>query len=271
VVPPGAGFSAWFAKLQEVGRRSWRSALLIMLLGAATPSALLSLLSGATNTVQFMNPSFDRPSDAFTGAGTAVASALIMLVAVFGVAFLTAAAWAAGIWALTREAATGQQVSLGEAFRYGFRRALPLWGWTLLVSLIVVVGICACILPGVYFGFALSLYAFVVVFERGQNPVARSFRLTHLDFGPTLGRVALLFAVVVAYQVVLAVLAGLVGVTGAGIGGPVSPMLSAVTDALSAVLGAPSDVLLLVGLYVTYAELRAREVPLSTPQLHALL
>ncbi|MDM4777965.1 hypothetical protein QTS76_01630, partial [Micromonospora sp. b486] len=48
---------------------------------------------------------------------------------IFGL--LQAVGWAAGTWVVTRQAA-GEPTGLGAAFRYGLRRALGLWGWTLL-------------------------------------------------------------------------------------------------------------------------------------------
>src|SRR6185369_5006881 len=46
VLAPGSSFSAWFAKFQEVAKRSWKSSLIIMLLGVAAPRALVALLGG---------------------------------------------------------------------------------------------------------------------------------------------------------------------------------------------------------------------------------
>ena len=111
------------------------------------------------------------------------------------VGLVQAVGWAAGTWVITQQAA-GQPASLDAALRYGLRRALGLWGWTLLVSLLIGIGFCFCVLPGIYLAFALSMAGPVYLFER-HNPIGRSFRMFHDRLGLLLGRVALVAVAVI--------------------------------------------------------------------------
>jgi hypothetical protein len=168
--------------------------------------------------------------------------------------------WAAGTWAATRDAA-GQPAPLGAALAYGVRRAPRLWLWTLLSGLIVLVGVCMCILPGVYFAFALALVGPVFLFER-RNPIGRSFELFHGRFGMVLGRLALVSALLIAGGVAASLVAELVLLVAAG-GSPFGQVdLSAgsvLAYTLSAVVAVPLAVVQLAGFLVTYAEQRCNE------------
>lgn len=167
-----------------------------------------------------------------------------------------------------RRQALGQQVRLGAALRYGLRRALGLWAWTLLSTLIITAGMCACLLPGIYFAFALSLAGPVFLFER-SNPIGRSFRMFHARLGLVLGRVALVAAVPIAGAVAVRLVQdlGMLAV-GAGPGSGVGLSVGAVAvTAVTALLNLPISVAQLVGLVVTYAEQRGWEAPVRTAQL----
>jgi hypothetical protein len=270
VLPPGVMFGAWFAKVQEIARRSWRSVLIITGVGIAGPYALLNLIETVTRVSSYFGPgAVTKASDFANAMGSLLFGLFITVVFAIGASFVAAAGWAAGVWALVQEAATGRPANVAEAFRYGMRRAASLWLWTILVGLLTFVGICLCILPGVYVAFATSLFGMVAIFERGQNPIARSFRLTHANFGATLGRIAVLFGLYFVYALVLGVIFGVIqaGVAFGSHGSFTFNVVSGILSAVETMLTAPAYAFILIGLLPTYAELRAREAPLSTAQL----
>jgi hypothetical protein len=265
VTPPGAGVSGWFARATGVARRSWRSLLLITLATQAVPGAVTGLaVLAATPAAR----------SASTGGPTAAAQAGPMLgelltfmgvVSVLAVlaSLLQSVGWAAGTWALTREA-LAEPVRVAAALRYGVRRALGLWGWTLLAGLIIMVGACACVLPGIYAAFALSLTGPIFLFER-VNPIGRSFRIVHSRLAMVLGRVGLVAAVVIGGSLAVGVLEN-VGLLAVGANAGLSVGAGVVT-VLAALLNLPLYAAQLVGLVITYAEQRGWEGPVNSAQL----
>jgi hypothetical protein len=217
----GAGVGGWISRITATIRRSWRSLFAIFTLTQALPGLLLAVLVllgvGGAGVSDFAfrfeeDGSLVLP-EAF--AVLALAAALSSLVAMV----LQVVGYGAATYATTREAA-GIQVRLGEALRYGVRRCLGLLGWILLagllylLALVAVVG-CAVGLTGggissgvVMLAFVVSIpisvYAWMLIamigpaylFERG-NALGKGFRLVHGGFGLVLGRLFLLFLVLV--------------------------------------------------------------------------
>lgn len=265
-------FSSLFERMGSILKRSWRSLLAIQAIGTLVPAAVMLVVVLATGVGGFL---YANPAGYGTGQLTEeqlsellslfVGVSIVVVLVALASAYINAVAWAASIWTLTRQAA-GEPAPLGEAFRYGFRRGLPLFGWNLLAGLCIAVGALCCILPGVYLGVALSLIAPIVVFE-GGNAFSRSFRLTHSRFWPTAGRVVLLYLVYFGYSLVVSLPNNLAGVpTGDAAAQLALPM---VMQLITTALVVPATVVLVVGLTVIYTELRSREQPLSTPQLAA--
>ncbi|PWR05891.1 hypothetical protein DKT68_24550 [Micromonospora acroterricola] len=273
VTPPGGGLNGWFDRCLGAVRRGWRLLLPILLLTQVLPAAVLSVFAlGLDPSAKWETTAVDGttslPDTFFTDLATMF---LVLIGGSLLVGFVQAVGWAAGTWVITRQAA-GEPVGLGEALRYGLRRALGLWGWTLLMGVIIGLGICFCLLPGIYLAFALSMAGPVYLFER-QNPIGRSFRMFHDRLGLLLGRVALVAAVVIVGTLVPGVLEG-VGSAPFGVD-PLATPGSAVgvvlVIALSAVLVLPAHLAQLVGLLVTYAEQRAHEGPVNSAGLAAEL
>jgi hypothetical protein len=266
VLPPGSLFSAWFAKVIEVAKRSWKSALIICLIGIAAPQALVDLIgtaAGWSATVSVTSLS--------AALGSLLVGLLLTLVLSVAACYVAAAGWAAGTWALVREASTGQPADLSQAFGYGFKRAGGLFPWTILAALAVGIASVCFVLPGVYLAFGFSMFGFVAVFERGVNPLGRSFKLTHnsVTIGPTLGKVGILIGVYLVYTSVIGLIFGAFALAvSIGSGGVVEGIGSGFVQAVATLLSAPAFAVLLIGLLPTYAELRARETPLSTAQLN---
>ncbi|MCX4389206.1 DUF3824 domain-containing protein [Micromonospora peucetia] len=269
VTPPGAGVSGWFDRCVGAVRRGWRLLLPILLLTQVLPAVAVSVLTLVVDPSAKWEESMTDDSAALPD--TFLADLGVMLAVVLGgtlvFGLVQSLGWAAGSWVVARQAA-GQPVSLGAALSYGARRALGLWGWTLLMSVIIGIGVCFCVLPGIYVAFALSMAGPVYLFER-QAPIGRSFRMFHDRLGLLLGRVALVAAAVI-------VGGGLAGMV-EGIGGlpfGTTPLESPgtavgvfVVTLLGAVLALPTHLAQLVGLVVTYAEQRAHEGPVDSARL----
>jgi hypothetical protein len=274
VNPPGAGFQGWLRLVQETGKRSWKSVLIISLLGISLPYAIVAIAGAVTNVSTYANLNVTQAGSAFTGLATVLGGLAIVLVLSIAASFVAAAGWVAGTWAITREAATGTPADVRAAFSYGFSRALGLWGWLILVGLMVGVGRVCCVLPGVYLAFATSMFGFVAVFERGQNPIGRSFRMTHNQFGTAIGRIAASAVPCLVYYIVFGVLIfgvifGAIALNSAsGVG---YQLTESVLELVRAVVLGPVIGATMIALYVTYAELRATEAPLNTPGLQASL
>ncbi|MCI4062998.1 hypothetical protein MRQ36_10590 [Micromonospora sp. R77] len=272
VTPPHAGVGGWFSRVGGALRRGWRLLLPIMLLTQAVPGAVVSVIGLA------LAPT-GEPTTGPDGAPVlpdgylrdALAFYVTVLVASLLLGLLQNVGWAAGTWVVARQAA-GEPVGFGAAIGYGVRRVLGLWGWSLVTSLLIGVGVCFCVLPGIYAAFALALVGPVYLFER-QNPVGRSVGMFHQRFGLVLGRLALVAAVIVVGALVSFVLES-VGQLPFG-AHPLSASgtaLGAVAVSLVvAVVVVPVNVAQLIGLVVTYAEQRAHEGPVNAARLAAEL
>ncbi|WP_174536257.1 hypothetical protein [Micromonospora chalcea] len=272
VNPPHAGIGPWFARCWGALRRGWRQLLPIVLLTQVIPATVIGVLtliiSPDSQMATAPNGAPTLP-DGFWAETLGFYGAILFAGLIFGA--LQAMGWAAGTWVIARQAA-GEPAGLGAAFRYGLSRALGLWGWTIVVSLLVTLGACFCLLPGLYAALALALFGPVYLFER-RDPVGRSWQMFHSRFGMVLGRVMLVVAALVAATLLDVVLSGInVQVFGVEPMGAVGTAIGAVTiTVLSAVVAAPTYLVQQVGLVVTYAEQRAQEGPVTAAQLAAEL
>ncbi|MDG4791488.1 hypothetical protein O7626_37300 [Micromonospora sp. WMMD1102] len=260
-----------------MARRGGRPLLWIVLLTEVLPTAAVGL---AMLPLQPRPPAVSPSGEPLPGELQGFWGDLLLLVGIVLAVGLVAGlvqclGWAAGTWVITRQA-TGQEVALGAALRYGLRRAPGLFGWSLLAGLLVLAGLCACFLPGVYLAFATSLVGPIYLFER-RNPIGRTFQLAHARFGMVLGRVAAVAAVVLGGGLVLAVLESIVtlgpaaATPGEMFAPPAVSAVSVVSTLVSSVLGAPLQLALLVGILVTYTEQRGHEAPVNSARLAAEL
>ncbi|MEV6691875.1 hypothetical protein AB0M35_10465 [Micromonospora sp. NPDC051196] len=273
VTPPGAGLGGWFTRCLGAVRRGWHLLLPILVLTQVLPAGALSVLGlvfdpSASWEAELAADSAALPAnfgvDMAKWMGVLIGGSLI-----FGL--VQCIGWAAGTWVITRQAA-GEQVTLGAALGYGLRRALGLWGWMLIFTLIVTVGFCLCFLPGVYAAFALAMAGPVYLFER-RDPIGRSHRMLRDRLGLLLGRVALTIAAVIGIGLVASLVEAVVlvpfGVTPFEAAGTAVGAILAIF--VVALLGVPAYLAQLVGLVVTYAEQRAHEGPVNSGQLAAEL
>ncbi|MEU5782513.1 hypothetical protein [Micromonospora lupini] len=245
-----------------------------MLLTQVLPAAVFSIVllgvdpSPAWEAQAQMDPAAGLPDNfAVTLAtliGALVGSSLL-------IGLVQAVGWAAGSWVITQQA-TGRHGSLDSALRYGLRRALGLWGWTLLISLLVGIGSCCCVLPGIYLAFALSLAGPVYLFER-QNPIGRSFGMFHARLGLVLGRVAVVGGAVIVGTAVPGFIesAGTAAFGADPFASPGTAVGAVAVIAVTALLALPAHLAQLVGLLITYTEQRAHEAPVNGATLAAEL
>ncbi|MGC5331424.1 DUF3824 domain-containing protein [Micromonospora sp. DT62] len=269
VTPPGAGVNGWFGRCVGAVRRGWRLLLPILLLTQVLPALVVSMLSLVVDpSAKWEESMAGDPAalpDTFLTDTVVLLSVVLGSALIFG--FVQSLGWAAGTWVVTRQAA-GQPVSVGAALSYGARRALGLWGWTLLMSVIIGLGVCLCVIPGIYFAFALSMAGPVYLFER-QHPIGRSFRMFHDRLGLLLGRVALVGAAVIVGGGAAGMVEG-IGALPFGTTPLESPGTAVgvlVVTLVGAVLALPTHLAQLVGLVVTYAEQRAHEGPVDSARL----
>jgi hypothetical protein len=262
VTPPNGGIGGWFTRLFETVGRSWRSLLLIAWTTQALPLVLYGVIAAwYTHRLVVIPPA---GSSASPRLDTSVLATLVplILVVVIAASYLSSVGQAATVRAITGQAA-GRQVPLGAALGYGFRHGLRVWAWSVLYGLIVTVGLCACLLPGLYLALAGCLYTPVALYRRGMNPISTSFSLIHRNFGTALGRMILLVLMVFGVRTVLAIPGGIAS----GVSTTAGYLVGAVMD----VATAPLALLLTVGSVLLFADAWARQQPTSTAELDAAL
>jgi hypothetical protein len=262
VTPPAEGFAGWSRRLVAMVRRNWRRIITISLVTYAVPLGVLAALAGlaAPRIETVVNP--DGAATPHVDMGSVGRFLLVVFAGAIVIGYLNGVAGAAAVWSVTRDA-VGQPAPLADALRYGLRNGPRLWGWTLLYSLIVTAGFCACVLPGVYVAVAGCLYVPIALYERGNGPISTSFSMVNRNYFPALGRMIALVGLIYAVRLVLSV--PILFVTAAN--RVVGQVLSGVVD----VVTAPLTILVTLGTVVLYAELRARNYPITSASLAAAL
>lgn len=272
VPPPYGGLRPAWERLKHLLSVSGRPVMLILLLTFALPQLAQAIVVGmALDGIETVGGGFVLPGEDnldAAGFGALTAGTIVVGVALFAVITLVASiGWGASIWAIT-QAATGAAVTVPDALAAGARRMFPMFGWYLLYSLMVAVGILACLLPGIYLAVAGCLFSFAVMYEPGRNPLGRSFSLVHKAFGAVLGRALLLILFMSGVLMVLGLCLGFALVGG---GEPAGFGAELFVDGLLTLAMVPLYAVLLTGLLLTYTQVRARQETVSTGQLHAAL
>jgi hypothetical protein len=272
VLPPGSTYGAWFSTVMEVAKRSWKSALIIAAIGIAAPLAIVSLISYTMNVGGMLSVFgfFSHPGFGFIGFLGALFVKLLLLVAA---AFVTSAGWAAGSWALVQEAKTGRSANVSAAFQYGLQRAMRLFPWAVLAGIAFFIGYLVLWVPVLAVGFGLSMFGFAATFENTPNPLVRSVTMLVRSIGSSLARVATVLGIYLVYYWIVSAFFGLLTLPGQIFGGGSfgAHLLSGIIWMIGTVVLAPGFAFLLIGLFVTYGELRAQEGPTSTDTLAAEL
>jgi hypothetical protein len=273
--PPGAyvadplispDYGGWWQRGIAVAKIAWRQILVLQ--------AIVAVLTFTVQTVAGAWQSFalrdlERASDAGRDPdfGTFFAGTALVLVGSVVVALVAMLATLAVV-RIVVVAATGGQPNVGEALAGAARRVFPMLGWGILAGLLTVVGICACIVPGLYFAAVFLVLAPVVAIERG-NAISRCFKLFHGDVGASLARIATLLGITVGVSIV----AGIIGFIGGAAAPPATASTgaliasAAVTAAFGAVIGGALRILTDPLTVAAYADMRARVEPLSSAML----
>jgi len=259
-------YSGWWRRGVSLAKLAWRQILVLQ--------AIVGVLTFTVQTVAATWQSFAlRDIDRATAAGqdpdlgSIVAGTGLVLVASLVVALVGMVATLAAV-RIVVEAATGGQPDLGAALGGAVRRLFPLLGWGILSGLLVVVGLCACLVPGLYFVAVLLVLAPVVALERG-NAIGRCFKLFHGDLGASVARTATILGMVVGVSVVGGIITGIASLAAppetASTGAFVAS--AAVSSGFGVVIGGALRILIDPLTVAAYADMRARIEPLSTGML----
>ena len=261
-------YSGWWQRGVSVAKAAWRPLLVLQAIGAVIglalrgPAALfqatsfgsVSSFGGPTTTDRTVNP-----VKLLAGVGLGLVGTVL--------AVLVAALVTLAVVRVTIVTVTGGRATVGEALHGALPRVLPLIGWQLLAGLIIVGGICLCLLPGLYFAAVFLVLPVVVTLERG-GVIARCFRLFHRDLGASLARVATVGGIWIAGGVVASAVAG--GVLAGASSRNLTPALVAstlVATTIAVVVQAALGILLGPLITLAYADMRARVEPLSASVL----
>jgi hypothetical protein len=252
-------YGGWWQRAMAIVKNGLRPLILVQVVGLLVP--LVLQVPAAVLLALAANDLVDTTDAADTG----------QLFAVFGLTFLgvfvaiivSAIVTIAAIQIAT-SVAVGVQPQVGTAIRVALRRAFPLLGWGILAGLLVAVGLCACVLPGLYLACVFTVLPAVVAFER-SNAIGRCFSLFHGSLGPAFGRVLTIIAVSLVAGVAGAAIgrgiesafaAALDNNAGLIAGAVGSTLVSAVFTGAAAILSGPLTL-------TAYADLRSRIEPLN--------
>lgn len=158
------------------------------------------------------------------------------------------------------QAATDRPIAVGAALLDGLRRTPALIGWGIPISLMVVVGLFCCIVPGLYFGAVFTVLPAIVLLERG-NAISRSFQLLHADIGAALGRIVIYYAVSILFVIVQSLFTSAVATIGT------STAVTVASTGVGIVFTLASAVAVTPMVLTAYADMRARREPFSTAYL----
>jgi hypothetical protein len=258
-------YNGWWQRSIAIVKACWRQLLVLQAIGAGVgfllrgPAAVVqALITRDVRTTAPARPDQINFGTIFAGLGLTL---LLVLLAILVTALVTLAAVHVVV-----ATATGGQASVGDALRRATRRVFPLIGWEMLALLIILAGICACVLPGIYLAAVFMVLPVVVAFERA-NAIGRCFTLFHGNLGASLARIATIVAISIGGAIVA-------GVFGAVVTAVLAPPTTVDTGALiagnlvnavvSSVFAAAIGVLTTPMVVTAYADMRARIEPLST-------
>ena len=252
-----ADFSSWMGKIVDAVGRSWRPLILLQLVLAVPLAILLALFehaagsrTGLTVTDSKVHWTFDHPG---TAIGLGVGLGVVALV-------VGALVQLASLWVVIRQAAD-RDCPAKLAFRFAVDRVAPLIGWQIVAGVIIVLGLVALVVPGIYFAVVLipTLLGVVGLERRGLR---RCFELVRGQFFALFGRCCVALLIVAAYSELDQVIVN--GIFGRdATGWDVQLVASA--------LQLPLEVAGLAFLVITYVELRGKRVATSTADLLAEL
>ncbi|GAA0722663.1 hypothetical protein Drose_08925 [Dactylosporangium roseum] len=276
-------YGGWWKRAMAVLKPGWK-----LFAGLQAIGVVMSLLVAIPQALYLLYLQDQLPRANADGTITTTEVDLTPFLAVFGITvvgiFLTFLVQFAITIASNHvgvSIAAGLKPSLGTSLLTAAKRVFPLLGWQLLAGLIVLAGICACVLPAIYLAAVFMVLPAVVTFER-TNVISRCFQLFHRDLGASVSRIATIAGISIGVGIVGAIIAQVVQLGFGGTqaltpdfetGGPmftttvvvgivVSSVISSVLAAAAAAFTAPLTL-------TAYADLRSRVETLSTATLAA--
>lgn len=239
----------------DVYKARWRPLTAIGLLSAAPVALLEAGISLTRNRDPFVQPASATDPQAVALEPATLVPALLSLV-LFSVA-------SAACVHLIAEGREGREVSWGAALRFGSSRAAGVLAASLLVLVVVLLGLFALVVPGIWLAVALALTTPALVLER-LGPVAamrRSFTLVRGQWWRTAAVVGLGAVLAIGIVLVVVVPATTLALATDSLGARVA--ISAIADTIGSALLLPFAVGLLTLLYL---DRRDREAaPFSPP------
>jgi hypothetical protein len=260
-------YNGWWQRTMAIVKSSWKELLTLQLIGAV----FVLILRGPTAIYQQITSrdytNAARGGDNVPSVGPLLAGTGLNFLGILLSLLVAALVTLASVRVIVA-AATGGRATVGEALTRGLNRLLPLIGWQLLASLIIIAGLCACILPGIYFIAVFAVLAPVVAFER-TNAISRCFRLFHGNLGTAVSRVATIIGIYIGLLIVGGIIGAIFTVAMHPTTAPTGTLVVAtlVTTAVAAIVGAAGGVLTGPLTVTAYADMRSKLEPVSTPVL----
>ena len=242
----------WWNRSFRLLQKAWRPLLLVHLI-SVPPLEILTAWAqiAATNDIG-TDPEHITLSD--------LRNVLLLLGVALVVGGLLSAVVSLAGQRILVQAATGRPISVGAALLEGLRRTPALIGWGIPISLMIIVGLFFCIVPGLYFGAVFTVLPAVVLLERGKA-ISRSFQLLHADVGAALGRIVIYYAVSILFVIVQSLFTSAVAAIGT------STAVTVASTAVGIVFTLASAVAVTPMVLTAYADMRARREPFSTAYL----
>jgi hypothetical protein len=149
------------------------------------------------------------------------------------------------------------EMSVADALSLGVRRLLPLFAFSLLYGIVLMLGTLLLLIPGIIFGVSL-MFGFYVVLLEGEGPLA-SLKSSHLlvwgNWWRTLVIVSVATVVMMVAYVLVAFIAGFAVAVG---GGEMETIVQLLELVLVPLLGAAVAPLFYALLLATYRDLKLR-------------
>jgi hypothetical protein len=258
-------YSGWWQRTVGIVKAAWKPLLILQAIGAVV-ALIVRGPAAAYQAVANHDMTAARTAGTTLNFGPLFASLGLTAVGVVLTLLVGALVTLASVWVVVNTA-LGRTTAVGDALSRGLRRLGPLIGWQLLASLIILAGVCACVLPAVYFAAVFAVLPAVVAIERGVNPISRCFKLFHGNLGTSVSRIATIFGIFIAGGIVAAIITVPLNIASAGSGtgalvtaGFITTVVGVIVSAVLGVLSAPMTV-------TAYADIRSRIEPVSTPQI----
>jgi hypothetical protein len=277
-------YSGWWRRSLAIVRQAWQPLAGLQFIGF-----LVALAIGVPQALLLLNLNNDLGTATTTVDPDTGAPVMPDLGKLFGVLGLTLAGSFLAIMVafvvtiacnhVAVSVGAGLQPRIGAALALAVRRLFPLIGWQILAGLIIVVGLCACVLPVIYLSAVFMLLPAVVTFERGGSAISRCFKLFHQDLGASIGRIATIAGISIGVGVVAYIINVIIQLipgqptfdpdSSSPFGGVNSSFVVVVVigTVVSQLLASGAAVLTAPLMLTAYADLRARVEPTTTATL----